>query len=211
MESKQDYFDDLKTIKKIMEESSRFLSLSGLSGLFAGVIALTGGLIAFLVILKSTISIDNSFINSLSIEEISTMKIHLIADALVVLILAIVVSLFFSYRRTLRQGVRIWTPVSKRMVINLILPLVSGGIFIIVLYAESQWQLIIPSMLIFYGLALVNAGKFTYNEVFYLGLIEIITGLISAALPEYGLFFWCFGFGILHIVYGLFMYRKYEG
>ena len=64
--------------------------------------------------------------------------------------------------------------------------------------------------LIFYGLALLNAGKFTYGEIFYLGILEIITGLIAALLPSQGLIFWIVGFGILHIVYGLVMYRKYE-
>jgi len=211
MENKQDYLDDLKTIKKIMEESSRFLSLSGLSGLVAGLVALIGGSFAILVIMKSNVLLNNDFFNGLSDNDLLALKIQFIADALLVMILAIGVSLYFSYRKSLRQGLRIWTPVSKRLLISLFLPLVTGGIFIIVLYAESQWQLIIPSMLIFYGLALVNAGKFTYSEVFYLGLIEILTGLVSAVIPEYGLFFWCFGFGILHIVYGLFLYRKYEG
>jgi len=65
-------------------------------------------------------------------------------------------------------------------------------------------------LLIFYGLALVDAGKFTYGEVFYLGILEIITGLVSAFFPSLGLFFWIFGFGVLHVIYGLVMYRKYE-
>jgi hypothetical protein len=93
----------------------------------------------------------------------------------------------------------------------MLIPLVTGGIFIIILYIQNQWQFIIPAMLLFYGLALVNAGKFTYSEVFYLGLIEIVTGLFCAIFPVYGLFFWCFGFGLLHIGYGIIMYRKYEG
>jgi hypothetical protein len=132
-------------------------------------------------------------------------------DALLTLILAIGVSLYFSYRKSLRNSIKIWTPVSKRLLINLLIPLVSGGIFIIILYLQNNWKLVIPSMLLFYGLALVNSGKFTYNEVFYLGLIEILTGLLSALLPGYGIFFWAFGFGLLHITYGLIMYRKYKG
>lgn len=211
MESKQEYFDDLKIIKKIMEESSRFLSLSGLSGLFAGLIALTGGAFALFIILQGSLSTGNEYFRNLSAGEMDSIKIRLTVDAILVLILAIGVSLYFSYRKSLRLGTKIWTPLSRRLLFSLLLPLVTGGIFIIILYAEAQWQLIIPSMLIFYGLALVNAGKFTYSEVFYLGLIEIITGLVSALLPEYSLLFWCFGFGILHVVYGFFMYRKYEG
>lgn len=211
MDSRLNYFEDLKTIKKIMEESSRFLSLSGLSGLFAGIIALIGGAVAYLIILKSKSLLIDEDLMSLSIKEATTLKIQLIIDALLVLMLAIGVSLYFSYRRALHQGLKIWTPVSKRLLINLLVPLVAGGLFIVILYRENLWQFLVPAMLIFYGLALVNAGKFTYSEVFYLGLIEILTGLVSAIFLEYGLFFWCFGFGFLHIAYGLFMYRKYGG
>ena len=206
----KDYNEDLKSIKKIMEETSRFLSLSGLSGVFAGLLALVGGVVVYLVILKSHILSSSEFFINLSNRETASMKMQLIIIAFVILILAIGGSLYFSYRKSRRTGHKFWTPVSKRMLINLIVPLATGGIYIFILYSKEQWLFIIPSMLIFYGLALVSAGKFTYNEVFYLGLIEIVTGLICSVLPEYGIFFWCFGFGILHLTYGLLMYRKYE-
>jgi hypothetical protein len=210
MNSKSNYIEDLKTIKKIMEESSRFLSLSGLSGLFAGLIALLGAAVACFVIFNGSVLLTDTYFTRLSVEESDTLKIRLIIDAVLVLISGIGVSFYFSYRKAMRQGMKMWSPVSKRLLINLLVPLVTGGIFIIILYWENQWQLIVPSMLLFYGLALVNAGKFTYNEVFYLGLIEILIGLVSAIFPGYGIFFWCLGFGLLHIAYGLIMHRKYE-
>jgi len=132
------------------------------------------------------------------------------ADAVIVLSLAIMFAVSLSLRKAKRAGKNFWTPVSKRLLINLLIPLISGGIFIIILMFQNHIQLIVPGMLIFYGLALVSAGKFTYNEIFYLGILEIITGLISAFFPERGLLFWILGFGILHIIYGLVMYRKYE-
>ena len=210
MESKSDYFEDLKIIKKVMEESSRFLSLSGLSGLFAGIIALAGAAFAVYSFLDGKVLLSGGFFSADKIRELDSLKIKLIAEALVVLVLALGVSVFFSYRRSVRKGLKIWTPVSKRLLLNLFVPLVTGGILIMILYFQHHWQLVIPSMLIFYGLGLVNAGKFTFNEVFYLGLLEIATGLLSAIFPVYGIIFWCFGFGLLHIIYGLAMYRKYE-
>jgi hypothetical protein len=211
MDSKMNYFEDLKTIKRIMEESSRFLSLSGLSGLFAGLIALIGGAVAYFAVLKSkSLSTDDVFV-LLSTKETSSLRIQLIFLAAAVLILAVGTALYFSFRKSRHLGLRMWTPISKRLLLNFLIPLVSGGIFIVILYIDNQWPLIVPSMLIFYGLALVNAGKFTYSEVFYLGLTEILTGLFSGILTEYPIVFWCIGFGLLHIAYGLFMYRKYEG
>jgi hypothetical protein len=210
MENNSKSIEDLRTIRKIMEESTRFLSLSGLSGIFAGAIAITGALVAWFLILKNgTVNIDKPEIN-LSEQEILSVRWKMIADASCVLILSILCSLYFSVRKAKREGKELWSPSSKRLLVNLMIPLITGGIFTVVLLIHNNIELIVPELLIFYGLALVNAGKFTYGEVFYLGILQIITGLTSAFLPGQGLLFWIIGFGILHIIYGLAMYRKYE-
>jgi hypothetical protein len=202
--------EDIKEIRKIMEESSRFLSLSGLSGIFAGVTAIAGALFAYFYILDNgSIHLDEYF-RSLSEKEIFSLRWQLISDAAIVLVLSVLFSLYFSTKKAKRDGKKSWTPVSKRLLINLLIPLVTGGVFIIVLVVQNNIQLVVPCFLIFYGLALVNAGKFTFGEIFYLGLLEIIAGLVSAFVPGWGLIFWIFGFGVLHIIYGLVMYRKYE-
>jgi hypothetical protein len=183
--------DELKEIRKIMEESTRFLSLSGLSGVCAGIFAIAGAMVAWFT-------------------DTPVLKWQLITDAIIVLVLSVVFTLWLSGRKASRAGKALWTPVLKRLVVNMMIPLLSGGLFIIILLVQNHIQLIVPGMLIFYGLALVNAGKFTYGEIFYLGLLEIFTGLLAALFPSLWIFFWTFGFGFLHIVYGLFMYRKYE-
>lgn len=210
MENKPDYSDDIKTIKKIMEESSRFLSLSGLSGLFAGFLAILGGSIAHFGILRSKSFFFDENLSSFSVPEITSIKIKLITDALLVLFFALAGSLYFSYRKAHRKGQKIWTPVSRRLLLSLIIPLIAGAFFIMIFYLESQWQLIVPAMLIFYGLALIGAGKFTYSEVFYLGLAELLTGFSAAIFQGSAIFFWILGFGFFNLAYGLIMYRKYE-
>jgi len=210
MENQSEYIEDLRVIKKVMEESSRFLSLSGLSGLFAGLIALAGALTAVFVFFDGKFLLQGGYFTEQTAESLLQLKIRLSLLALIVLILALGVSFWFSYRKSVRKGLRMWTPVSKRLLINLMVPLVTGGLLIVIFYFQHKWQFVIPSMLIFYGLALVGAGKFTYNDVFYLGLIQIITGIASVIFPVYGILFWCFGFGLLHIIYGLLLYRKYE-
>lgn len=210
MDNKTTYLEDLKIIRKVMEDSSRFLTLSGLSGVFAGIFALAGAAIAYFFILKNgTIHYDEYF-RSLTFKETNVLRFQLLAVGLAVLFLAIGSALFFSIRKAKKTGVKIWTPVSKRMLINLLIPLVTGGIFIFALFIHSHVSQVVPCMLLFYGLALVNAGKFTFGEVFYLGLFEILTGLLSAFFTDYGIYFWAFGFGILHITYGLIMFGKYE-
>lgn len=211
MEIKPDHFEDLRIIKKVMEESSRFLSLSGLSGIIAGLLALTGAMIALFGFMHGNILLTKGYFNGFTSTDLNTLIFRFATDALAVLILAIGASLFYSYRKSLRKGLKMWTPVSKRLLTSMLIPLLTGGILIVVLCFQGIWHMIIPFMLVFYGLALVNAGKFTYGEVFYLGILEIVTGLLSSVFPVYGFLFWCFGFGILHITYGLIMYRKYEG
>jgi hypothetical protein len=210
MENKSESIEDIKTIRKLMEESTRFLSLSGLSGIFAGIVAIAGAVIAYFLILKKGSIRYDDYISILAADETLIRRWKLIADALLVLALSILLSLYFSSQKARSEGKNIWSPVSKRLLINMLIPLISGGIFIIVLLIQNHLQLIVPGLLIFYGLALVNAGKFTYDEVFYLGILEIITGLVSAFFPGWGIISWIIGFGLLHIIYGIVMYRKYE-
>lgn len=201
--------EDIKAIRKIMEESSRFLSLSGLSGVFAGLTAIAGALFAYFFILDNGSIRYEDYLGNLSMQETQVLRWQLVADAVLVLLISVFLAYLFSAKKAKSDGKSFWTPVSKRMLINLMIPLATGGVFVIVLMSQNNLQLIIPCFLIFYGLALVSAGKFTFGEIFYLGISEIITGLISAFVPGWGLIFWIFGFGILHIFYGLVMYRKY--
>jgi hypothetical protein len=208
MKDKSKSFEDIDTIRTIMENSTRFLSLSGLSGVFAGLTAIAGAAVAYFLIFRGNFSVE--YFSSLTIDELRIIKLWSVIDALAVLFAAIIFAFILSTRKAGKKGLRIWTPISKRFIVSMIIPLLSGGILILIIFVQKQFNLIIPFMLIFYGLALVNAGKFTYNEVFYLGLLQIISGLAAALLPEYALIFWTFGFGFFHIAYGLLLYRKYE-
>jgi hypothetical protein len=99
---------------------------------------------------------------------------------------------------------------ARRLLLNVSLPMIVGGIFILKLLQAGEYGLIVPACLIFYGLALVNASKYTLGEVRYLGYGQILLGLINCWAINYGLYFWAIGFGMLHIVYGAVMLYKYE-
>ena len=79
------------------------------------------------------------------------------------------------------------------------------------LFAYHQLFQFIPSlMLVFYGMALLNASKFSIDTIWYLAVLELILGIVAAFFVDAGLWFWMIGFGILHIVYGFIIYYKYE-
>lgn len=179
----------------MMERSSRFISLSGWSGISAGIIALGGVLLASLY-LRSSQDESREFI--------------LIADAMIVLFLAMGSALYFSHRKARKQGAKLWSPVTRRLVINMAIPLITGGIYSGVILLQDQIHLIAGVTLIFYGLALVNAGRFVNKEAVILGILEICLGIAATFWHDSGLLFWGIGFGLFHIIYGITLHYKYD-
>jgi hypothetical protein len=208
MSNSEEQLNALKDIRQMMDRSSRFISLSGLSGVFAGVIALIGAYFANDEI--------NKFINksgySYGVSGEIDLEYNLIKLALAVLFVALAGGILFTYRKSQQNNLPLWDKTSRSLIINLFTPLLAGGLFIIALLFNhpNTFSLIAPSCLIFYGLALINASKYTYSDIRYLGFCEVILGLICMFYIGYGLIFWAIGFGVLHVVYGLLMYFKYE-
>ncbi|MBP6979099.1 MAG: hypothetical protein PHD61_10600 [Bacteroidales bacterium] len=202
--------EDLQAIRDIMERSSRFLSLSGLSGIFAGIIALVGAAIAWIFILDMGHVQYDEYLQIPGVKASSGIRLYLVLDALLILALAVAGAAFFSQRKARKAGQRLWTNATRRLIIHLMIPLVAGGIFVLILVLHNSWGLAASAMLIFYGLALVNAGKFTFSEIHYLGLTEIVLGILAGFFPHYGLLLWTIGFGLMHIVYGSVMYYRHE-
>jgi hypothetical protein len=202
----QEIQEDLTLIRSMMERSSRFISLSGLSGVFAGLFALAGSIYTFLLFDQAGISYFDGIQRVYSIDII----IELSLVGLVILILALVSGVFFTVRKSKRNGLPIWTKATKEMLVQLSFPLACGGIFSIALLYHHLYALVAPTTLLFYGLALVSAGKYTFSDIRYLGLLQILLGILSLFLLGYGLVFWTIGFGILHILYGLVMFKKYK-
>jgi hypothetical protein len=202
--------EDLHAIRDIMERSSKFLSLSGLSGIFAGVCALIGAAVTWLYILDSGQIKYNEYMLGLDDPLASGIRVYLVMDALLVLGFAIMGAVFFSYRRAKKAGQQVWTGSTRRLLWHLMIPLVTGGSFALILLYRNNLDLVASVMLIFYGLSLVNAGKFTFGEIHYLGLTEIALGILAAVFIDYGLLLWTIGFGLMHIVYGSVMYYRYE-
>lgn len=205
MKTEQEYIKDLTEIRSMMERSTKFLSLTGMSGIMAGIYALVGAYVAYNFYYPQEISY-----NTLGGEGITESMLKLVLLALIILVLAVGTAIFLSYGKAKKQGEKIWNSAARRMVVNMTIPLVTGGIFILIIFSKGLIGLIAPLTLIFYGLALLNASKFTFEEVKYLGIIEIVLGLIASYFIGYGLLFWAIGFGIMHVIYGIYMHVRYE-
>jgi hypothetical protein len=198
-----EHLENLREIRSMMERSSKFLSLSGLSGISAGICALIGTWYAnkkiyFNAEYKEGIYLQRDDIPSLAI------------GALFVLIGALVFGSFFTIRKAKKQGLSVWNVTSKRLLMSMMIPLGAGGLFCMGMLWHGYFWLCFPATLVFYGVALVNASKYTVHDTFYLGIAEIILGIIALFLARWNLIFWGIGFGVLHIVYGVVMYFRYD-
>jgi hypothetical protein len=202
--------EDLIAIRNMMERSSKFLSLSGLSGVVAGICALVGAAVAYFLILDSgQVQYDQS-LPGLENTSASNVRMLLLIDALAVLIVASFAAFYFSMLKSKKANQPLCTNPTRRLLVHLLIPLVTGGLFAIILVTRNNIQLVASVTLIFYGLSLVNAGKFTFGEIHYLGLSEIVLGILAGIFVNFGLLFWAVGFGMMHIVYGIVMYYRYE-
>ena len=199
------YIEDLKEIKDIMNRSSRFISLSGLSGISAGITALIGAYLA-----HKFIFVDGDYLafESVSLSEEQLYALLMIAIGTIVVSIGLVV--YLTTQETIKQNLKIWDQQTKRILLNLSIPLLAGGIISWMFLMRGYVGIVLPMTLIFYGMALVNVSKYTLNEIRSLGLIEILLGLVALQLISYGLIIWAIGFGVLHIVYGFIIKMRYK-
>lgn len=197
--SEQDYLNDISEIKNLMNRSSRFISLSGLSGIFAGIYALIGAAVAYWLVANSGreyLILDGKIFRLIML------------DLFLIAFFSVVTAIFLTTRKARKNGEKIWDTSSRRLIINFLIPLIAGGAYILIILNQQKYGQTGALMLIFYGLALINASKYSIGHVRYLGITEILLGLVAAIFPGYGFWLWVIGFGVMHILYGSIMFAK---
>lgn len=208
MKDEQDYVRDIVEMRSMMERSSKYLSVSGLASIIAGIYALCGAFIAFKYFYFNPDEIF--FRGNTASAKLDAHLLNVVVLAVIVLVLSVGTAVFLSYKKANSRGERVWNPSSRRLLVNMAIPLLTGGVLILILIVKGMIGLIAPFTLLFYGLALYNASKFTYEEVRSLGLIQIGLGLLGAYFVGYGTLLWALGFGVVHIIYGIYLYYRYE-
>lgn len=193
--------EDIKVIREMMERSSKFLSLSGLSGVLAGITAIIGAAFAYFYLLRQPASTDFNRYQELLI---------ILADAMIVLVVSIGFAVYFSKKKAKKKNLKLMNKASLMTLYNLAIPLFVGGVFSVICLLRGDVEIVASTTLIFYGLGLINASKYTFEEIHYLGITEVILGIGAAIFLSHGIIFWTLGFGLCHIVYGLIMYKKYD-
>jgi hypothetical protein len=205
MTNQQEGLQAIQDIRRIMERSSRFISLSGWSGIAAGLCALAGAAVA-----NYRINLYKQVENSSGDACPRCLVRDLFYIAIVVFISALLLAILFTWLRSKKDGIPLWGISARRLIWNTFLPLATGGLVVLKFQQLGYYELVVPACLVFYGLALINGSKFTIGEVRFLGYLMLAAGLVNLWMPTYGLFFWALGFGVFHIFYGVMMWWKYE-
>jgi hypothetical protein len=223
MTEQEEQLSALTEMRDLMNKSSRFISMSGLSGVAAGVVGLIGVSLVYwllgdfflhLPFFVRDILSGTDVGESYTLDAQSVPVFELIRNILVIALLtlggALTGAWYFTRRKAKKLGLPMWDDTAKRLIINLLIPLVTGGGFALVLLAHGIIGLVPAITLAFYGTALINASKYTLNDIRYLGVIQIMLSFIAAIFYEYSLVIWSVGFGLMHIIYGIVLYIKYE-
>ncbi len=211
MDKQQAQLEDIHHIKKMMERSSRYSALSGLSGVLVGFFALLSVAISYAILGISPFKTDSylSVLSPTGVLDKDLLKI-LALNFGIVLILSFTTALWLSGKNATKKGQQRWDLSAKRMLFNFMIPMIAGGIYCLILFMQNHIELLIPATILFYGLALLNASKYTVDDIKYLGILLVLLGLLASTFFNQALIFWAIGFGLLHIIYGTSMYFKYE-
>lgn len=203
--NQKDLINQIGQIRSLMEKSSKFMSISGLSGVLIGSYALIGAVVAYIMLygFNSQFGYRDHYVNSESIPA-------LVFIGLAVLIVSIGTGYYMAKQKAKKSGQSIWNPTSKALFQAMAIPLLTGGILALILVYQQNFGMIASTLLIFYGLSLSAASSFSFRELRWLGVLDIVLGLLALCFPGYGIYFWAAGFGVLHIIYGLIVHQRYE-
>jgi amino acid transporter len=188
---------ELERIREIMEQNTTCLSLSGLGGILAGVVALIGALWAYCLLCNAP--------------AVAALQQKLLLLVVATFIVAFLCVLFFSYRRSKKIQPSFWNKPTRRLIFSIAIPFIAGSFIILWALNNQLYFLMVPLSLIIYGIAIFCGSHYCTDEARYLAVSEMFLGCLSLWLPaSYGLLMWSIGFGVLHIVYGAVMWSRYE-
>ena len=202
--------EDLREIRRMMESSTKFLSLSGLSGVFAGLSALVGSWFAYQEVKHFTKLRVHYMIQGRDSEWEDQFALTLVLYGVVILIAALSLGAFFTWLKAKKEGKNLCTPLSIRLIISLMVPLAFGCLFLAGMFYQRLYDFIPPTILMIYGFSLLNASKYVHIELKYLALCELALGILAIFMLHWNFILWIIGFGILHVLYGTIMYFKYD-
>lgn len=207
--SQDDVLKDLSHIRSLMEKSTKFISISGLSGILAGVYTLIAvAFVGWRLKIPWLVFGDSSHAQMLFLDFSDPLSTMVITGALLLLI-SLATGVYLALKKAEKTGQAAWNPASRVLLLSVAAPLLTGGAVAILSLIQGYYHVLAPCFLIFYGLALYSGSHFSFKELRVLGGLQIILGLLAYGYMPFGLLFFALGFGVLHILYGAIIIKKY--
>lgn len=202
MESKQAH-ESIAHIREMMSKSSKFKSLSGAAGITAGLLTLVLATVFCLQYEINPFAVELSNFNLLPSEHYLTALVY----ALTLLFCSIIAGIVLTKLNAVKNQEPLWGPASRNFIYNMVLPMVFSILFCLILFQKNP-DYVLPVSLILYGLTLFNAGKYAHKAIRSLGITEMLLGAICLQFLQFHILIWIIGFGVMHIVFGMYMIIK---
>ena len=208
----QEIKDTLSDIRNMMERSQKVVFLDGTAGILAGIWAIIGAIAVSLVIYGTVTPLWMT-----SVQPVADASAHTFI-ILSVICVAVFCAAFLSVwnmsrRRAIKQGMEFVLDAGSRNLLKTFFSvMVVGGLACLTPIANGLWSLIPGFMLLFYGLALVVISPIAFKIPItsLLGYIMIAIGIAALCLPTYGLCLWTIGFGLVHLLWGIWFSLRYN-
>lgn len=182
--------DNLRFIRETMERSTHFTAVPGYGGVFMGLTAIGAAFIA----------------NAQPLVK-DWLTVWLIEG-----VLAFAIGLFAMWQKSKVAKIPLNSAPAKKFAMSFLPPLICAIVITFGLLRFGNFEMMIPVWLLLYGAAVVCGGSFSVKAVPTMGWCFIALGTIAFMLPaDYGSWLMGLGFGILHIVFGIIIARRYGG
>jgi hypothetical protein len=191
--------ENLRVIRQTMERSTKYSTLSGLSGVLIGLAAIAGVL-------------ATNWLTGDAPPGASVYR-HPSALALVwvsVLVMAVAIDFACNKRRAARVGKHVVSPLGAHIVLAALPAFLAGGVLTLFFYQHALLYYVWGVWMLSYGLAISAVGLFSVKPVLALGAAFVLAGAVTLLLPlPYHLYMMALTFGGFHIGYGVVMARKH--
>jgi len=182
--------DNLSFIRQTMERATAFTAVPGWGGVAMGVLALAAALVA----------------------DTRPSAAEWAATWLVTSALALTLGGWTMAAKARRAGTTVFSYSGRRFVLSYLPPLAVGALLSGVLVRAGLYEALPGTWLLLYGTGVVTGGAFSVRVVPLMGLCFMGLGVVALFGPAgWGNVLMAAGFGVLHIVFGLIIARRYGG
>lgn len=191
--------ENLRVIRQTMERSTKYSTLSGLSGVLIGLVAIAG-VVATQITLAQTPALRDSTAGAL----------YLAGIWLPALALAVTIEFLCNKRRASRVGKHLFSHLGAHILVAAAPAFLAGAVLTLFFSLHHLLFYIWGVWMLCYGAAICAVGLFSVRPVSVLGAAFVVAGALTFLLPVSAqLTMMAVTFGGFHIFYGILMARRH--